>query len=440
MTNHQTRAWPFALAAIGLGALVGCSRPGEGREPPAEAEVIPAVEVVQARRGTLPLFQRLTGTVRAAGEVAILPQTEGVVAEVFVQNGDRVNRGDPLVRLQLPGSEPQLAQAQSSLAVARAEVRQAQANLEELESQFERTQALGEQGLVPEDTVVTQRNQVDAARANLARAKAQVKVAEATLAERSEVQDQTLVRAPISGLVGQRNAEVGMRVDTQTALFIMGRLQDLRVEVPVTQDVLTRIGNGQRVEIGVPGRAEPIEATVSRISPFLQEGSYSAEVEIDVPNDDRALVPGMFVTVDVFYGESEQATIVPRSAVYDHPITGEQGVFVTTDPPTPVPADAGDEQGAGADPMPTPFRPITVVAEGPQTVGVRGIEPGTWVVVVGQHLLSEQSSQGAPQARVRTASWDRILELQGLQRQDLLREFMEKQKRMADRSVTQSGL
>lgn len=439
MTEHQTHAWPFALVALALSVLAGCGRPGE--EPPVAGEraVIPAVEVVQARLGTLPLFRRLTGTVRAAGEVAIFPETEGVAAEVFVQNGDRVSRGDPLVRIRTPGSEPQLAQAQSSLAVARAELRQAQANLEELESQFERTRALGEQGLVPEDTVVTQRSQVEAARANLSRAKAQVNVAEATLAERSETQDQTLVRAPISGLVGQRNAEVGMRVDSQTALFIMGRLDDLRVEVPVTQDILTLIANGQRVEIGVPGRAEPIEATVSRISPFLQTGSYSAEVEIDVPNEDRALVPGMFVTVDLFYGESQKATIVPKSAVYDHPITSEQGVFVTTNPPATAPAEAGDDVG-GTDPVRTPFRAITVVAEGPQTVGVRGIEPGTWVVVVGQHLLSEQASEGAPQARVRVVTWDRILELQRFQRDDLLREFMDKQKRMADRSVTQGGL
>jgi hypothetical protein len=61
------------------------------------------------------------------------------------------------------------------------------------------------------------------------------------------------------------------------------------------------------------------------------------------------------------------------------------------------------------------------------------------VVVVGQHLLGSQAADGPPQARVRSIEWDRILELQRLQRDDLLREFMEKQQRLAKRSGVRSG-
>jgi hypothetical protein len=67
-------------------------------------------------------------------------------------------------------------------------------------------------------------------------------------------------------------------------------------------------------------------------------------------------------------------------------------------------------------------------------VGVTGIDPGDWVVVVGQHLVTGRagtSTEGPPQARVRPISWDRLLELQGLQREDLLRQFMDKQQRIA---------
>jgi len=59
------------------------------------------------------------------------------------------------------------------------------------------------------------------------------------------------------------------------------------------------------------------------------------------------------------------------------------------------------------------------------------VRPGEWVVVVGQHLLSEQGGDGIPQARIRVVDWDRIMTLQGLQREDLLRQFMEKQQRLA---------
>ena len=436
-----------ALVSRSLAALLpslfvaACGAAGEDRAAAAGADgratPIPTVEAVQARRGALPLFERLTGTVRAAGEVAIFPQTSGSIIEVLAQNGDEVEKGETLVRIQAVGSQAQLTQARSSLDVARAAHREAEANVRQLEAQYERNAALGKEGLVPEDTVVTLRAQLEAARAAAARTKAQADVAEATIAERADVQDQTTVRAPISGRVGQRNAEVGMRVDEQTALFIIGRLEKVRVEVPVTQEIVSRIREGQPVEIGAQGRAgSPIAAQVSRISPFLEAGSYSAEVEIDLPNTDGRLVPGMFVTADIFYGESEEATLVPSSALYDHPTTGERGVFVLPNAPPARSTEAAGATSSGTEPVPIPFRAVEVIAEGPQTVGVRGVDPGGWIVVVGQHLLAAQTGEGPPKARARVIEWDRILELQRLQRDDLLRDFMQKQQRLANPSAT----
>jgi multidrug efflux pump subunit AcrA (membrane-fusion protein) len=127
----------------------GCaSSSGAPNEWDPEENVIPAVEVVQAREGALPLSERLTGTVRAAGEVAIFPEISGPVVEVYVENGDAVRRGDPLVRIRVTGSESQMAQAQSALAAARAEVSQAEAILNEVQTRFERFRILADRGLV----------------------------------------------------------------------------------------------------------------------------------------------------------------------------------------------------------------------------------------------------------------------------------------------------
>ena len=433
--NRRSPLIPLVLLVLVAVLAAACGTPGDDRAAAAEAHRshIPAVEVVQARSGALPLFERLTGTVRASGEVAIYPQTTGSIIEVLAQNGDEVRQGQPLVRIQAVGSRAQLTQSRSALDVARAAHREAEANLRQLEAQYERNAALGREGLVAEDTVVTLRSQLEAARAAAARAQAQVEVAEATVAERADVQGQTVVRAPITGRVGQRNAEVGMRVDDQTALFIIGRLENVRVEVPVTQEILAHVREGQRAEIGAQGRTGPtIEAKVSRISPFLEAGSYSAEVEIDIPNKDGRLVPGMFVTADIYYGESERATVVPASAIYDHATTGERGVFVAEQAPPASPSkpQAGSSVPA-SEPMGMTFRPIEIVAAGPQTIGVRGVEPGDWIVVIGQHLLSAETGGAAPKARARAIEWDRLLELQRLQRDDLLRDFMERQQRLA---------
>ncbi len=410
------------LAAGGCGGPTS-AEPGPGTRPGAP---IPAVEVVQAREGSLPLVERLTGTARASGEVGIFPEASGRIVEVLVNNGAAVTKGQPLVRIQTAEAQPQVDQARSQLTVAEAQVREAEAVLSDLRRQLSRTTTLAERGLVSRQEVDTQQSQVDAGRASVQRAQAQVTAARAVVAERAAVQRQSLVRAPISGRVGQRNAEVGMIVDGQTQLFIVGQLDRMRIEVPVAQDVLAQIRRGQRVEIVARAGDPPIVAAVSRISPFLSPGAFSGEVEIDVPNA-GTLVPGMFVTVDIHYGESQAATLVPTSAIYENPVTGETGVFVVSDPPDEVQVAVA---ALSTEPLAVPFRRVDVLAAGRQTVGVSGLAPGDWVVVVGQHLLADA---GAPEARVRALSWDHILDLQGLQREDLLRQFMEKQRqRSAD--------
>ncbi|MGD9905923.1 MAG: efflux RND transporter periplasmic adaptor subunit [Vicinamibacterales bacterium] len=381
--------------------------------------------MVQAREGTLPLVERLTGTARASGEVAIFAEASGRIVEVLADNGAAVSRGQPLVRIQNAGSRPQLDQARSQLAVAEAGVAEAEAALADLRRQLGRTITLAERGLVSRQEVDTQRSQVDAARATVARAEAQREAARGLIAERTAVQQQSIVRAPISGRVGQRNAEVGMLVDTQTPLFVVGSLARMRIEVPVAQDVLAHLEVGQRVEVTTRAEDEPLVAQVSRISPFLTPGAFSGEVEVDVPND-GALVPGMFVTVDIFHGESAAVTLVPTSAVYEDPATGEVGVFI----PAVAPVEPTSSIGTLAEsPVPVPFRPVTVLATGRQTIGVSDIDPGEWVVVVGHHLLAAAAT---PEARVRPVSWDHILRLQGLQREDLLRQFMAKQQQESE--------
>jgi RND family efflux transporter MFP subunit len=431
--NNRTKA-PLAAALTLLAAVVLAACGGaEGQENGEGEAVIPAVEAVQARFGALPLRERLTGTVRATGQVDIYPETSGLVTQVLAENGEAVAAGEPLVRINAQTSQAQLGQARASQAAAEARAAQARANLEGLEAQFERTQALARDSLVSQEEVETQRAQLEALRATLQQAEAEVAQSGAQISERQESLSQTVVRAPVSGRVGQRDVEVGMRVDGQTRLFTVGNLDRVRVEVPVTQEMLSRFAEGQTVELTIENVPDTvIVAEVSRISPFLAEGSFSAEAEIDVSNEGGLLRPGMFVTADVFYGESEQATLLPRSALYENPATGTMGVYVAPSLTSEtLPAEIGEDGRAPLTrPTPTRFQPVEVRAEGSQLAGVDGVEPGAWVVVVGQHLLSD-GAEGPAEARVRPISWERIVDLQRLQRQDLLRQFMEEQQRIA---------
>jgi multidrug efflux pump subunit AcrA (membrane-fusion protein) len=173
-------ALPLALlvllsVAAACGVAGGEDEFGDGSGAPGEEVAVRTVEAVQARRGGLPLRERLTGTVRATGQVVIYPQVSGPIVEVLAQNGDYVERGEPLVRIRPRISQSQLEQARANLEVSRAEAQRAKANLEELEARFERTLMLAEDSLVSAETVDTERAQLDAARATYSQAQAQVR-------------------------------------------------------------------------------------------------------------------------------------------------------------------------------------------------------------------------------------------------------------------------
>lgn len=435
----RTQALILASAALLISAC-GYSESGSGPKGRGRGEVpIPTVEAVQARYGALPLEQRFSGTVRADNQVAIYPDLSAPIVRVVGENGQYVRQGDPLVYLRDVQFRDQLRQAEAALQVARADAKRAEAVLNELKARLKRTEELAAKQYQSQAELQAMQAEVAAAEAGYEQALGRIAQAEATVSERRDELARTVVRAPISGHIGQRDVEVGMRVDPNTRLYTLGNLENVRVEIPINDDVIGMIEVGQTALISSESMAgQPIRGEVARISPFMESGSFSAEAEIDVDNRDGRLRPGMFVQVDVHYGQSQQATIVPVSALYEDPNSGDLGIYVAPTFGTEVPVAEPDtfdtaNPPSASEPIQTELRPITVLARGRETAGVQGVNAGDWVVTIGQNLLSE-SLEDRPLARIRPIPWSRVVTLQRLQDQDLLRDFMEKQQR-----VTASG-
>ena len=425
----------LVLPACGSSDDGGSGRGGGWGGGRGGADSTPSVDAVEARYGSLPLRERLSGTVRAMNQVAIYPEIDAPVVEVIAQSGDYVEQGAPLVRLRNDTYRERVRQAKASLKVAQADAKSARATLRELEAQLRRTQQLAENQYESEQRLETLKAQVESAEAAVERADAQVEQAQATLDEREADLRQTVVRAPTSGHVGERNVEIGQRVSGSTRLYTLGDLSTVKVNVQVTDKMFGQIRKGQTVRINASSIDTTLTASVTRMSPFLSDDSYSAEAEIEVSNEEQILRPGMFVEVDVLYGESQQATLVPMSALYENPNTGERGIFVAPTLGTEIPVETPDSFDADNPPSltqatPTTFRAVDIVAEGRMVAGVRGIEPGTWVVTVGQNLLSTAGTDRVD-ARVRPLPWSRITALQRLQDGDLLQRMLDRQQRMA---------
>lgn len=420
------------LITTGL-ILSGCSGESGGSERDMDTQLIPAVEAVQARYGALPLTERLTGIVKAKNQVEIYPQINAMIVAVEVRNGDLVEQGQPLVRLRDKEFLEQLRQARASYRIAVAQAKQAEAQLNEIQAELQRTETLAEKELTSTSELEAVRSQAISAEASVELANARVEQAEATVDEREEALSQTVIRAPTAGTIGNRNAEVGMLVSSNAQLFTLGQLDSVRVEVVLTDRMLNYLEEGQRTEIQAgSGVSGGLTAPLSRISPFLHPVSHSTNAEIDLANSDNRLKPGMFVPVDVYYGESAQATLVPLSALYENPMTGGTGVYLSREMSGRETADgmSADSDGAIAltEPLPFEFVPVEVIARGRMQAGIRGIEQESWVITLGQDLLGGEPGQ----ARVRAVNWGWVEQLQSLQRQDLMEEIIQRRQARQD--------
>ncbi|MDF1623476.1 efflux RND transporter periplasmic adaptor subunit [Pseudohongiella nitratireducens] len=394
------------------GGFPGGFGPGGQQEMP-----VPAVEVVEARIGSLPLEERLTGRVIAENQSEIIAEVGGPVTEVFVDSGDAVQAGDPLVQIRDTEYRERLNQAQAGLQVAEAQTRQAQANLAALQNQLERIQSLTERRLETVSALEDIQVQVDVAQANVELRRAQENQAQSVVEERRLELANTTVRAPISGMVGQRNVERGQIVSASAPLFIIGDLDDVRIEMLLTERMLTYIREGMSVSLYSENWPDlRFDASVSRISPFLDANTLRTQAYVEMENPDRMLRPGMFLNADIYYGETEDAVLIPNSAIYRHPRTGVEGVYVMT-PPGPEARPVSEVDGAPAmlPAAPVQFVPVDVVASGRMSSGVEGIQQGDWVVTIGQNLLMGNVAE----ARARVMSWDRMEEMQRKQNRDI---------------------
>ena len=441
LSIRTTRVLAVLLAVF----VLACGASSEqGDRPPTTA---PLVEAVEARFGAIPLKESMPGVVRARNQVTIRPEVAGRVVEVLVRSGEAVDRGQALVRLDEVEVRERLRQAEADVRLAEATAVAARARVTELEARAARTRALAEQELVSEQDLDSMEAQLDALRASADEAAARVEQRQAAVEERRSALAKTVVRAPVAGRLGERRAEVGMLVDPSTILFVVGDLDELIVEVNLTEGMLDRVEEGLPVEIETRNAvAEPVRAKLSRISPFLAEESFTTLGEIDVDNREGRLRPGMFVTVRIQVGQSQRATLVPVSAVWEDPVSGAVGVFVIQEAdglavPTSIATVSPDESRQ------TEFRQVEVRAVGQGVAGVDGIGEGAWVVTVGQHLLAmelqfaagtedgsasvDAEVQRATRARVRPVPWQRVLELQDLQDEDLLEGFLDKQRKIS---------
>jgi HlyD family secretion protein len=312
-------AFPLAeiWAATLLALAVGCSRPPEATAPnktPNQPSGPVAVETVKPNREAVHLTISEPGYVLAFEETPMVAKVAGYVKEWKADIGDRVEEGQPLAVLSIPEMDVDLArkealirQAEADVKLTRAGVDVAEAESKRLSSQSDRLARVGS-GVLDKDSLAEARFGAKSAEAKLEHAKADVDVKEAALEVAKKERDQvktllayTTLTAPYKGVVTRRNVNRGDFVQPATGakgdpLFVVVRTDLMRifVAVPEREADWVRKRTEARIRVQALGDKE-FTGQVARTSWSLDRKERTLLAEIDLPNPDDELRPGMYV-------------------------------------------------------------------------------------------------------------------------------------------------
>jgi RND family efflux transporter MFP subunit len=288
--------------------------------------VVPEVRLATVRASDSKITVSLPATTTAFEAANIFARTSGYIEKRYVDIGDRVKAGALLAEITAPELDHQIAQAQATLAQNQSTLRQTEASRDLADVTNGRDSKLVKQGWLTLQqgdndrlTLKAQQAAVGVAQSNIAAQEAQVRV----LGQEKTYQR---VVAPFDGVITQRNIDNGSLVTSgSTFMFTLMHPDVIRTQVFVPQDEAFGLGPGVDAVVRVPeipGRSFP--GKVTRIASALQPGSRTLLTEIDVPNPDGALSPGIYCTVELFIPRKTPSMIIPADAV----VFDENGLHV----------------------------------------------------------------------------------------------------------------
>jgi RND family efflux transporter MFP subunit len=276
----------------------------------------PSVNVVIAAHAPSANEITLPASLESLEEAPIYARTDGYLAKYLVDLGDHVHAGQPLAIIEGPEVDQALNQAQAAL-------EQAKANLE-----LARTSAVRWKDLVAQNAVAQQ--EVDEKVAALAAREADVHAAEANVARLAQLKDYQTITAPFDGVISARNIDIGSLINAGGAgreLFRLTQTGTLRVYASIPQTYFHSVQPGLPVDVLInefPSRV--FSGKVVRVAGALDAATRTLLTEVQIPNEQGDLLPGMFGQVRFHLRQGEPPLIIPSNAV----MFRTEGPFVAT--------------------------------------------------------------------------------------------------------------
>jgi membrane fusion protein, multidrug efflux system len=322
--SRTSRTGVIVVIAILLGGgfAFGWSQRGKAHERtalPTPTSRATRVQVIKPKVLDSDRALALPGTVRALEQTKIFPRVTGYVRRWLVDIGDKVTAGQLLVEIDTPDLDAQLAQARAQLGQAQAAVKQVAAQRDYSRSNSQRFESLADQKLVSRSQVEQTQAQASTDEANVTAASSNVTAQQANVRRLVETQAFARVVAPFAGRITTRTVERGDLVTegTGTALYTLVAIDPIRVLVEVPQTVAPSVRAGIEAVLAVrefPGRK--FTGKVTRSAGALDPDLHTMTTEIQVPNPDGTLLPGMYVQAELTLPVPHRVVEIPATALY----------------------------------------------------------------------------------------------------------------------------
>jgi RND family efflux transporter MFP subunit len=371
------------IILVGLGFLgwqiyekASASRKGFKRE---SRNVPVAVEVVLVKKAPIREVGNFTGSLYPLSKFILAPKISGRLEKILVNIGDTVKGGQLVAVLDDDEYRQQVLQAKAELEVAKANLQERKSTIENAKREYERTVTLRKKKIASE-------SQLDAAESEFETQQAKLKVATAQISQKEAALKMANIQLSYAQIkvtennnigyrvVGERFVDEGAMLAPNTPIVSVLDIEKLIAAIHVIERDYPKIRPGLEAVISTDAfPAHTFTGKVIRIAPLLKETSREARVEIEIPNAQKLLKPGMFVRVQIQFNEHKNATVVPVAALVTR--NGTQGVFL---------ADLQEQKAR--------FVPVNVGIVNSVQAEVLNPPITGAVVTLGHHLLEDGSS------------------------------------------------
>ena len=371
----------IAIAGIGFLTWQVYERSSGSKEASGSRRGNPAVavEVTAIQKTSIKDVGRFTGSLSPLSEFIVAPKIAGRLEKILVDIGDVVTADQLVAVLDDEEYQQQVYQAVAELEVAQANLREVKITSENAKREYERTVALREKKIASE-------SQLDAADSEYKTQQAKLQVATAQVSQKQAALNMAKVRlsyaqirvppnhASRQRVVGERFVDEGSMLAPNTPIVSILDIGTLIAVINVIERDYPKIRLGLPALINTdafPGQT--FNGKVVRIAPLLMEKAREARVEIEIPNEQMLLKPGMFVRVQMEFELHENATVIPLGAVVKR--NGNPGVFML---------DREEKKAR--------FVPVTVGIVNEARAEILKPELSGAVITLGQHLLEDGAS------------------------------------------------